>query len=157
MIPYDIRPCRLADLRQLALTMRAEDRGEIDAAGLLPRHLLPRLWRASLDPKVAFVDGEVAVAWGDAAPVLARHGSMWMFTTKAVERVPLAFFREARSEIQRRLIVRASLAADVRADYAKAIRFFSMLGFEIGGAFPVGPYGVLYRRMTIRTEQRKAA
>lgn len=151
MSTYRILPCMLAHLRELATTMRAEDRAEIEGCGLVVRHTLAALWRRSTLPRVAIVDGLVAAAWGDEAGVLEGTGRMWLFTAPPVERLPVAFFRETRREVAERLRVRRALIADVAESYTKAARFFTLLGFSFGA--PVAaPSGKLYRRMTIERE-----
>ena len=147
MSRYEILPCRISHLRELAATMRAADRAEIEAAGLVPRQMLMQLWRDSIDPKVGLIDGEVAAVWGDSAPLLAVEGSMWLFTTPAIERLPLAFYREARSAIRQYLGVRHELMAHVACDYVRAIRFFAMLGFKVSEPIAVGD--ALYREIRI--------
>ncbi len=127
--------------------MRAADRAEIEAVGLVPRHVLMQLWRASIQPKVALIDGEVAAAWGDASPVLALEGSVWAFTAPVIERLPLAFYREARREIAEYLTVRRLLRAHVSCDYDRALRFFGMLGFKASEPIAVG--GGMYREIRI--------
>lgn len=144
-----IVPCTLAHLRELATNLRPEDRREIEGAGLVVRHFLIRLHRRTMEPMAALVDGEVAACWGDEAGVLSDTGMMWLLTAPPVARLPLAFYREAKAEIARRLATRGTLVADVAADYDAAIRFFGMLGFAIGEPRAVPPRGLLYRRMTI--------
>ena len=129
---YEIVPCRLNHLREIARTMRPEDREEIELTGLHPRHLLHDLWRRSLDPKAALIEGEVAAVWGDAAPLLSRDGSMWLFTAPIIAKVPLAYFREARRDIRQRLQIRDTLYAHVACSYERSLRFFEMLGFTVG-------------------------
>lgn len=127
---YEILPCRLSHLRRLAAMLRAADRAEIAAVGE-PRHVLFGLWQASLEPRAAIVDGVVAAAWGDAAALLSDQGAAWFFTAPPIERVPLAFFREARREVARMLAGRETLASDVRKEYVCAQRFFSLVGFHV--------------------------
>lgn len=146
---YEIRECRLADLRALALTMRPADRAEILASGHTVRHLLFRLWRASVEPKCALVDGEVAACWGDEAGLLSENGVMWLFTTPTVEKIPLAFFREARAEIARRLETRRTIISDIADGYDAALRFFRLLGARIGEPMPGANGSGSYRRMTL--------
>lgn len=148
MSAFEIRPCTLAHLRDLALHMRAADRAEIAGAGRIARHLLIALWRRSLDPRVGLLDGHVAAAWGDEAGLLDEEGAMWLFTTPLVERLPLAFFRQTRAEIAERLQVRRRLISEVAEDYTAALRFFRLLGFEIGEA-RAAPSGMRYCCMTI--------
>lgn len=138
MSRYEIMSCKLHHLRTLAATLRREDRAEFEMAGMVPRHRLYELWRMTVDPKAALVDGEVAAAWGDAAPLLATEGRMWMVTAPPIERVPLAFFREGRLDIEERLRVRHALSSCIAGPYDKAVRFFAMLGFEIGPPVLIG-------------------
>lgn len=132
MSRYVIVPCTLAHLRRLAVTLRPEDRAEIEMAGLVPRHALAALWRLSPMPRAAIVDGEVAAAWGDTAALLSDEGSVWLFTSPAVARLPLAFYREARAQIAEWLGSRQVLRAHAADSYRAAIRFFTLLGFSIG-------------------------
>ncbi len=123
--------------------MRAEDRAEIEALGLKPRHVLIQQWQNSIEPKTALVDGEVAACWGDAAPMLAMEGSIWLFTAPPIERIKFAYFREARREIAERLQIRRSLKAHVTCDYERSLRFFALLGVRFGE--PMNLNGTLYR------------
>lgn len=132
MSGYEIVPCRLSHLRRLAHTLRPEDRAEFLMAGLEPRHRLHELYRMTAEPKAALVEGEVACAWGDAAAYLAGEGLMWLVTSPAIERLlPLSFFRATRHELDLALRHRRVLRACIAGPYQRAIRFFSMLGFEI--------------------------
>lgn len=105
--------------------------------GIVPRHLLFRCWHNSPDPRVAEIDDgycwRVAAVWGDEGALLDPVGRAWLVTTPIIERLPLAFFREARREIGERLKLRRVLISQVAADYACALRFFRMLGFTIEG------------------------
>lgn len=145
---YEIVPCRLSHIRRLARDIRADDRAELEGCGLVARHALQALWRRTPDPKCAVIGGDVAAAWGDHGGLLDPVGLMWFFTTPAIERIPLAFFREARRQIDVYLQWREALIADVGAEYDKAIRFFRMLGFEIGEP-RMSEQGTAYRRMRI--------
>lgn len=146
---YAIVPCTLAHLRELARTMRAEDRAELEAAGLVPRHVLYRLWRASAPCRAAVIDGKVAVAWGDAGGVLSDTGEMWLFTTPQAGLLPIAFFREARRDIAARLRGRRILRAHVIDGYERALRLYRLLGFAIGEPTPIGPHQQLFREIRL--------
>jgi hypothetical protein len=132
---YQILPCRLAHVREIAQTMRADDRREFELAGMVPRHRLFQLHQMTTDPKAALIDdgtgARVAAIWGDAAALLARDGLMWLVTAPVIEQLPVAFFREARREVQKVLLYRERLRSCIAGPYAKAERFFSLLGFEI--------------------------
>lgn len=149
MARYVILPCRLSHLAELARTMRAEDRAEIEGAGFHPKHIMFTLWKESAYRRAALVDGEVAACWGDAAGTLEPEAIMWLTTAPVIERVPFAFAREARREIQRLFETRLLLHADVAADYDRSLRFWAMLGFKIGEPRPLPPFGKLYREIRL--------
>lgn len=150
---YRIRECRLADLRHLVGTMRAEDRSEIAGLGLSPRHALFLCWQESPQPRMAEVDcgdgWEIAAAWGDCGALLDPVGRAWLFTAPPIEAVPLAFFRETRREVAARLRLRRRLVSSVRADYQRALRFFTMAGFRAGDPVAAPPYGLPYHPIEI--------
>lgn len=133
--------------------MRAEDRAEIEAVGLVVRHTLVTLYRRTPQPRVALIDGQVAAVWGDAAPLLADTGVVWMFTADPVERLPLAFFREAKAEIAGYLTYRRSLRTQVACCYGRALRFLRMLGFDLGDTVLNGKY----REITIKQRDSSLA
>lgn len=144
MSRYEILPCRARHIAEISRNLRAEDRAEIENAGLHPRHFLFRLYSEStLYRRAALIDGEVAAVWGDQAPLLSTEGHLWLLTAPPIERLPLAFFRETRREIRERLAVRSMLRADAASGYGRALRFFAMLGFEV---LDVGSDGSTARR-----------
>jgi hypothetical protein len=146
---YAVIPCERRHLVELARTMRAADRAEIEGAGRVPLLLLRSLWRRSVEPMAALVDGEVAAIWGDEAGLLAEEGHPWLFTSPAIEKLPLAFYREARREITAMLSRRASLVSQVDEGYLAALRFFKMLSFEIGDVCET-PSGARYRMISVK-------
>lgn len=147
MSTYWIVPCTLGHLREIARTMRGDDRAEFERAGYNPRHRLHALWRDTIAPRAALIDGEVAAVWGDAAPLLAAEGLMWLATAPPIERLPLAFFRETRREVAEALRLRRSLMSCIVCPYDRAERFFRMLGFAISE--PLWRDGVEYRQIRI--------
>lgn len=144
---YQILPCRLSHIREILRTMRAKDRREFEIAGTNPKHRLYELYRMTAEPKAALVDGEVALIGGDAASFLAQEGLMWMVTAPPIERVPLAFFREMKRELQRLLSYRQRLRSCIAGPYEEAIRFYSLLGFEVSEPELIG--GHEYRQITL--------
>lgn len=139
----------LAHCGQLASRLRTEDRREIEAMGEVPRHLLVRLYRASSIRRTVFVGGEIAAMWGCGGALLGTVGEAWLFTTHAVERVPLAFLKTARRGISSMLETRWTLISDVSADYERSIRFMMMLGFTVEAPRAIPPYGAMLRRLTL--------
>lgn len=148
MLPrYEIVEARLEHLRALIPLLRDGDRAEVEVTSIPARHLLFGLWRSSLVRRAALVDGEVAAVWGMSGSLAASEASVYLLTGRAIERIPLAFYREARRELRAMLETRRSLVCDVLADYTRAVRFFEMLGFEIDGPRDVG--GAMFRRMRL--------
>lgn len=131
-------PCTVAHLRELAASLRAEELAEIAAVNENPERLMIALWHSSPQPWAAVRDGKVIAAWGDSAPVLSREGHVWLFTSTAVEKIPLRLYREARSWVGRLLVPRETLRSSVGVKCERAIRFYRMLGFDIGE--PIGPF-----------------
>ncbi len=146
---YEIRAATLADIRALANAARPMDRAEVEGWGLCWRHTLQFLYRDSTIKRVALVDGEVAAIWGVQGPIVGDDGSPWLFTTPAVERARLAFFRETKREIEAMLVTHRRLRAYTLASYERSIRFFHALGFSFGDPEPVGVNGTAYRLMTL--------
>lgn len=125
------------------------DRAEIEGWGLTVRHLLNFLYRESSLKRTALVDGEVAAVWGTQGSMVSEDAQPWLFTTPAVERARMAFFRETRREVAEMLRTRKRLRSYTLASYEQSIRFFTALGFTFGPPEPVGKGGTLYRLMTL--------
>jgi len=131
--------------------MQPEDRAELESCGWAPRHALIALWCRSYKPMTMLIDGDVAACGGDESQLLDDVGRLWMFTTAAVERAPLAFVRAAHQQIRERLRIRSSLIVDVGETHHKALRLYTMLGFRIAGE-PCKIGNGWYRRMSIGKE-----
>lgn len=130
--------------------MRAADRAEIESSGRVPLLALRSLYRRSLEPpKVALVDGAVAAVWGFEGGLLGAQVAAWLFTAPAVEKLPLAFFRETRREVAAIAAQRGTVISQVHEDYTAALRFFTLLGFELG-EICVAPSGARYRMIIAR-------
>ncbi|HEV2674160.1 MAG TPA: hypothetical protein VGV37_06420 [Aliidongia sp.] len=143
---YLIQPATLAHVRALAPRLREGDRAEVEAVGAKPRHLMHKLWRTSHTRRTAFVDGEIAAMWGCAGTLLSPIGEIWLLTAPPVERVPVAFVKEARRGISEMLETHAILVSGVLASYGRAIRLMEILGFEIGAEYSM-PCGALFREL----------
>lgn len=115
--------------------MREEERAEMAAVGIKPRHAMFGLWRMTPEPWAALDRvGRVLAVWGDAAPVLAVNGYPWVMTSIHIEEHPLFFFREVRRQVAKMLVSRETLICDIGATCEKALRFYRMIGFEISAA-----------------------
>lgn len=160
---YSIVPATITHVHQLAPRLRDGDRAEIEAAGLEPRRCLRGSFQAAIVRHTVFVfekdareradgDGEIAAMWGLGGVLLGDVGQPWLLTAPAIERVPLAFVKEARAQVAVMLALKPVLRNHVAADYAKAIGLLKMLGFRIAPPEPFGPRGALFREFELRRE-----
>jgi hypothetical protein len=148
----ECRDCTLGHIRAILPLLRDGDREELESAPVAPRHALIRLWRESFVRRCYFVDGEIAAVWGcsgGAGGLASDTAEMWLFTTPAVERVPLTFLREARQSIDAMLEHKAVLLSGVMAGYERAERFLQLLGFTLGDPFPCGKHGLFFRQASL--------
>ena len=148
MSRYVIVPTERKHLPLLANRLRAEDLAEIEASGLPPRRMLLRLWQNSNHCWTAFVDGEIALVGGCAGQLLESQGQAWLFTTAAIERVPMAFAKEARRWLREVLAEKTSVVTACLDSYEKSFRFWSMLGFRHTG-FETMPTGAIFKKMAM--------
>lgn len=135
---YEIRRATAADARMIAPKLRTFDRRELAATGISPRRVLLRLLDESPFSWTAFVDGEIAAIWGCSGSLLSTVGEMWLATTPAVERVPMAFVREAKAHIGLLLETKSKLVSGVIEGHNQSLRLWQMLGFRLGGVMQVG-------------------
>ena len=146
---WQIVGCEPCHLRQLARTLRADDAEEVRALGQpSPMRMMYRTWRASVVRRTAFVDGEIAAAWGliGGGSLMAATGVPWLLTAPAIERVPLDFAREARREVREMLDIYPLLENWVHAPYRRAVGFLKIVGFTIDEAQPILPTGEYFHR-----------
>lgn len=144
---YEIVPCQAWHLGALAVLARPDDRREMLAVALPPLALLEQLWSDSWVSRTGFVDGDLAACWGCGGSALATSGSVWLFTTPAVERVPLAFAREARAFCDEMLETKHRLVSACLDGYERSVRLWTMLGFSIEAPMAMGPNGAMFRPM----------
>jgi hypothetical protein len=79
------------------------------------------------------MDGEVVAVWGcSGASLAAPIGYAWLFTGRAIERVPFAFARELRYGLKELLTRWPVIVSGVAADYEQAVRFMRLMGFRVG-------------------------
>jgi hypothetical protein len=127
----ELEACRIRHLHAIAADLRAEEKFELGLLGVeKPRHAMLALYKGTLYPMAALVDGKTAAAWGDAAPPLSREGLLWFFSAAIIESVPVSFAKIARREIIRMMIGREVLRSSVHKSCDRALRFYRMLGFE---------------------------
>jgi hypothetical protein len=147
-----------AHLRAIEVAMREADRAEIEGCGVSVKKALWRGLRLSPLCRTALIDGAVAAVWGICAggrngvSLLGRTAVPWLHTTPAVERMPLAAVRVARSEIRAMQALWPRLENYVAADYAQAVKFLRLLGFTVEAPAPVGVAGALFCRFHLGCE-----
>lgn len=129
-VGYEIVPCRLSHLRQLVANLTAEDRANLLAGGVVPRHHLFRLWRRTVEPWAMLVGGEVAAIGGDAGDLLAPEGIVWLFATATVDKAPIGCARELRRLVRQALMGRQRLVAQVPWEYERCRRLYRLAGFH---------------------------
>jgi hypothetical protein len=145
-----VRRATITDVYALAATLRDGDRAEILAMGRDPRRALRFAYRVSLlPPRVATVDGAIAAMWGLGGDLISDVGEPWLLTGHAAGRVPFAFVRIAKAELDAMLAVKPRLENYVAADYPKAVRLVEGLGFQLDAPAPIGPKSALFRRFWI--------
>lgn len=143
----EIVPAKLSHMRELANNLRTGDAIEAAATGRPCRHLLIALWKNSVAPRVALVDGKVAAAWGCSSSLLVSEGEPWLFTTPVVEQAPVSCLKQGRREVASMLREHQTLVSSVACDYTKAIRFLKKLGFSIDSKQVAGPTGVFFHEI----------
>jgi hypothetical protein len=148
---FEIVPCRTSHLREVANNLREEERLECEAFGVKPRHMMHALYRDSSYSRAGLLDGEVLAVWGDNAPILHTDGYLWLFSTPMIERVPFLFFREARREIEERLMMRRVLRSSICWKAKRSRRFWELLGFEIVAPDEGGLSEIRRERLMVET------
>jgi hypothetical protein len=142
----DAKPIHIGSITR---RLRPDDYAEIAVLYGDVRKAIRAAYRVSSIRRVAFVDREIAALWGVTGSLLAQEAHMWLVTTAAVEKVPLAFFRLARKEIREMLGTRTVLFGSVRVSYEKSVRFMRLLGWKIGEAVPLGTRGEMFYKLEI--------
>ena len=154
---YHIVPCELKHLRKVARNLRPEELVECAAVGAVPRHMMFALWVASTYRRTALVDGRPVAVWGDAAPILSSDGHAWLFTTPALDRMPITFFKQAGIEISIMLQMRSVIRTSILNSSWRSLRFWSMLGFRICEPDTRGLREIWVDRSMFHVEQQEAA
>lgn len=140
----------LPHVSALAAKLRPADNAELYAAGITPECAVAKSYRASTIARVAFVDGEIAAAWGMRGSPLGKIGRPWLLTAPAVERVRISFLRIAQQEVATMLAFCPELRGYVDARYSGALRLLTALGFSLSEEFPFGPHEAPFRRYSMR-------
>jgi hypothetical protein len=129
--------------------MREPDASEAKGLGYDPRRLLRSSFRSSLYARSAFIGSHIAAMWGLTGDILSETGMPWLVTAPIIEKLPIAFIREAKNELENMLFLKPKLENYVIADYRGAIRLLEVLGFHLDPPAPYGRRGVPFRRFWI--------
>lgn len=130
----------------LAQTLRAEDREEVAAYGMMPLQCLAYSVQASDYCVAILLDGQVAALGGIKVGtgegfLEGPVGQAWMLTGEACDRWPKAFVKAARYVLPG--LQKHAGCPEVRnwvdARYTGAIRLLETMGFEILAKQPYGP------------------
>lgn len=140
-----MRPATAADIRLLGETLRDADRKEIEDGGLTVKKALWRSFKKSLWCNAFFVDGDLAVVHGLGGDCISDTGFPWMITTKAAERMPLAFLKIGRGQMARMLDDKPRLLGFAAADYSRACAFLVACGFTLDAPEPAARPGAWTR------------
>ena len=130
----------------LARNMREGDKRECEDVGFTPQKAVWRSYRHSLMARTYFVDGELAAIVGMGGNALSDTGAPWLFTTYAVERVPLGFVRHSRAYVEEMLSVKPFLENYVSANYPQAVKFVQAVGFTLGETVLIGDQRAMFYR-----------
>lgn len=129
--------------------MREADASEAKGLGYDPKRLLRSSFRSSLYARSAFIGPHIAAMWGLTGDILSETGMPWLVTAPIIEKLPVAFIREAKRELENMLFLKSRLENYVIADYRGAIRLLEVLGFHLDAPAPYGRRGVPFRRFWI--------
>lgn len=135
MAVSEIRPATRADIANLAMNLRKEDRDELLASdGPDVYETILDSFERSEESCVLLIDGELACAWGVVRSPFGlgsvADGVVWMLSTNVVEKKPKAFWQMSKRVLPE-LVGRWGMlvnAIDVR--HEKAIRWGKRLGFR---------------------------
>jgi hypothetical protein len=144
MSRYEIVPATLEHMRVMARIMREADRAEVEGVGQVPRHLLNLLYRNSTHRHAALVDGDLAVVWGVTGAVLDDEGMAWLFSAPAIERIPISFFKEAKTWLCDIMKKKRKIWSSVAVFHHQSIRFYTMLGFKLTHPVECGPRKMMF-------------
>lgn len=137
----------MADVMQVADGLRDIDRLELELTrpytGRTPAQAVAHGWGISTYRRVFMADGEPIVVYGVApSPFGDGDGCPWMVATDAIKRVPRAFLKASRSEIEAMRLGWRDLRNATHKDNVISLQWLRWLGFRISDE-PVGPGGAM--------------
>lgn len=145
----EIVPTTAAHVRELQKTLREDDRREIEGYGFSSAQGLWKSYRFGIMNRTGLIDGRVAACWGVGGSFLGDIGSPYLMTSYEVERISsLRFAKIYQNEVFNMLSVFPKLVNFVLADYEKAVRLLSIVGFTLGEPEPIG--SSVYRKFEMK-------
>lgn len=134
----------------MSSAMRDEDRAELIAGGYsAPRHMLFQFWRDSVEARAGFIDGDLAAMFGWNGALASSSCHVWLVTTPVIERMPVAFAKEARAFLQGLLATKRQLLSGCVAGYDRSLRFWRLMGFRILEPAVVPQTGALFHTLVM--------
>lgn len=128
------------------LVLRDGDAAEIAAFGLTPEQALRRSLERAVWAETYLIDGEPAAIVGlGLSSFVGGHGVPWLLTGPACERHKKRFLIESQRQVRRMLDQVSPLINYVAADYVRALRWLSWLGFTLDAPAPLN--GFPFRRI----------
>jgi len=140
-----LAPSIIQDVYELANVLRFDDNLELRNMGAVPVKIMRENFKQGLLRKTYFVEGKIAAMTGICGSALDDVGEPYLFTSSAVEKVPLAFVKEARRSVNEMLEIKSILRGYCAADYTGACRLLEMIGFTLGEPFQWHSTGALFR------------
>lgn len=138
----DLVPATLEHARELAASLRAEDREELRACGEPDPYVVIARGVTACDVSFAAVlDGHVGAMFGVGPldPSITEFGQIWFLTGDLFAKRPRAFVAVARKAMGLLLEKYPEVGNVIDARYAAAVRWAKWLGFEVGAPLAFGP------------------
>lgn len=143
-----IVPTTTAHIRELGQTIREKDRREIENYGFTCAKGLWRSYKQGIGNCTALIDGKVAACWGCCGTYLGDTGQPWLLTSNEVHKISaLRFAKIYQREVYNMLKLFPYLVNWVDADYDKAVRLLSIIGFKISEPEKLG--NGMYRKFEL--------
>jgi hypothetical protein len=148
MAVVEITPTRLSDVWAFE-KMRPADAAEVLATGSAsPIAAVLESWEVSEETWTARINGEVAAVFGVAlhpqGELLAPLGVVWLLTTTAVDKSPIAFYRRSKQVAVDFHARYGRLVNYVDARYAQALAWAARIGFTVHPPMKFGTKGELF-------------
>lgn len=140
--------------RELARIMRAKDRDECAAGGLLPEPAVRMSINNSSEAYAAYAGDDLLAVFGvgpmHSAPQITV---VWAMTSVHVSKHPLTFWRCSKVAINYLRNKHQLLVNMVHGKYTEAFNWLKRLGFQISSPEPFGKRGDLFCKAILLTQK----